>query len=232
MKTLLLNATCVAEATGNYTFLNPATNNLTLCTIFGDIPKKEEYLDAYFIANIILIFVSTIVLSLHFFHKGMIKRWRRIPSYELHQKLEKSYGRVLRGKKGREFRKQVDEMNGRYVSVRESTDVAAQRRTITIVEDLSKEPESKQDEITRKKNGGKKKKRSAAITQEGQGTELPTWRSDVVETTWPTSATVFAEQPATSNSALRVAQSETDTADSETVSPSPVYTPHTFQSYV
>ncbi|KAH7370815.1 hypothetical protein BKA65DRAFT_471991 [Rhexocercosporidium sp. MPI-PUGE-AT-0058] len=135
----LLNETCIAAASNAYqhlTSLNPTVIRNCAYRIH-EKPEWRKCFETFFI--IILTFMATMILfGVCCSPAGTIKRLRETPSHQLHRAVEEEY--KLQCLTGRKARQAFEDTGERYVSVSYVDDRRARRRTVTVVEDLAREP--------------------------------------------------------------------------------------------
>lgn len=140
MTPLLLNETCIAAFTIGYSnstqlshdTVRQCTYNMPQC-----ISKSERNAKMALAAVSAFIFTVCLCMDSSRNYAKRMRRLRELPSHTLHEELEKEYKRnVLTKKTQREF----DRKGPRYLSVGFVDDPVAKRRTVTIVEDLTKAP--------------------------------------------------------------------------------------------
>jgi hypothetical protein len=142
----LLNATCVALATANYTLFNTTMGNLTACAT-----PRPPFNYTWVVVALVSFLTGCQIGSLFMIAKTskIIHNLWSTPSYELHRSLEKFYAGRLSKRDKKEFGKDHE---GRYKFVMHTDDALSQTRTITIVEDLTKVPPEKKKEEEKGKN--------------------------------------------------------------------------------
>lgn len=136
---LFLNATCVAEETLNFAFIDTTTFDETTCAIAP--PGSANWwtstrIVAFVFISLFVIFLawgmsSAITIS------SLVEQLRGLPSEELHQTIENMAERGLTGSNKRKFDRYESE---RFKSVTTTTDEAAKTKTVTLVEDLTRKP--------------------------------------------------------------------------------------------
>lgn len=135
----LINATCAALATANYTLISPAIGNITTC-LLG--PHKHGMESKYII---LITFWSVVGFSLLYrWNRWFIRNSLRgkiiddlrdaTPSSQLHEEVERLYAEYHNMKNDPRLN---TGRRGRIVSVERSEDVQAGRRTIKIVENTT-----------------------------------------------------------------------------------------------
>jgi hypothetical protein len=140
--TLFLNATCVAIETTNYTLINPTTFNQTTCVI--EPPAHRNWWTGLRIFGVITacLLVTLIVVSfaVHSRYLSTLEYFRSLPSYELHEAIERTYESTLLLREQAAFESHE---KGRYKSVTHADNATDGTRTVTVVEDLTKTPMNK-----------------------------------------------------------------------------------------
>ena len=134
-----LNATCDAEETLNFAYIDLTTFNETTCAIAA--PGREKWWDSativtfVFVSIVVLIFVASMSTSIAL--NSLMHKLHILPSYRLHEEVEDLIEKRLIGGEKRKFDRYE---KGRYRSVATTIDEDTQRRTVTIVEDMTKKP--------------------------------------------------------------------------------------------
>jgi hypothetical protein len=188
--TNLLNATCVADITSNYpVFTTTEVNMATACGISSssrDVPwdKVDRGLTIIFIV-FICVALADLIISLKMISRlGTTRDLWSTPSYELHEKLEDRYSSSLKKKAKR--KKYEEDHAGRYKSVTYEDDAETKTRTITIIEDLTKVPLTKEEEEEKRKEDKKQDEKKKdekrqeniplrTLPKQDDGRNAPSW---------------------------------------------------------
>jgi hypothetical protein len=103
----LLNATCVANITANYTLFNTSMGNLTTCATPAD-PVNQAWFHLTFtrvaLMSMLFAFKLSSILMVIMTSRMIYNLWST-PSYELHQELEKWYSGGLRKSEKKKYEK-------------------------------------------------------------------------------------------------------------------------------
>ncbi|KAH6717669.1 hypothetical protein BKA61DRAFT_716022, partial [Leptodontidium sp. MPI-SDFR-AT-0119] len=145
VSTPILNSTCAIEQTSNFTL--PPTN-ITNCYLAPLQPPETLsalsllgiLLIVLGIAGLIALFSLLTSFLLHYPRYKLVTELRNTPSYELHEKVERLYAHYHDLEDDPRFMKGP---GGRIRDVHTHVDEGERRRTITITEDLTKEPGAK-----------------------------------------------------------------------------------------
>jgi hypothetical protein len=169
----LLNATCVANITANYTLFNTSMGNLTTCATPAN-PVNQAWFHLTFtrvaLMSMLFAFKLSSILMVIMTSRMIYNLWST-PSYELHQELEKWYSGGLRKSEKKKYEKNHE---GRYKSVTHTDDTFTGTRTITIVEDLTRVPPEKKKKKEKKQKRGEENIPLRPLRQD-DGENAPPW---------------------------------------------------------